>query len=116
MHSRKAAILSVLVGTPFLAAAVLAYPTVYPEGVTIHEAGVVLKHDIGIDAFEEALFEDQQVGAITAPRAVSRPPLRRCCQPAPVDCREPFRFRERPGLGQLAEPLAQPIVTAVEID
>ena len=82
----------------------------------VAESGVVFKHNVRVDVFEQALFENQQVRSVASPRSVAGSPLRRRCDAAAVDRGEPFGFGERPRIGQLSHPFSQSIIAAIEVD
>lgn len=85
-------------------------------GEIVDEAGVVFKDDVAVDTFEQTLFQDQAMRTVTSPRSVSGFPLRWRCTAAAVDGGEPLWLWERPWFRELAEPIFQAIVAAVEVD
>lgn len=80
------------------------------------EPGVIFKHHVRIDVLAQTLFQDQEMRSIASPSSVAGSPLRRCRDVAPVNRRKPLWFGERPGIGQLFQPLSESIRSAIEID
>jgi len=85
-------------------------------GEVFRETGVVLEDDIRIDVFTQALFQNQQVRTVTSPRSIAGSPLRWCCNVSSIDRRKPLGFRKWPWVGQLFQPLAQSIWSAIKVD